>query len=171
MECQLEGMTMHYEMMGEGRPIIMLHGRPCDHRYMVSDMEPLFAQRPGWKRIYPELPGMGKTAGANWISTQDHMLEVVLDFIDTIIPGERFVVVGASYGGYLARGLIYRRLALIDGLLLTAPLIQPDVARCNLPTHRTLVEDLTILTERESDLVKDFQGFAVVQSKKFFDYM
>ena len=123
MECKLEGITIHYEMMGEGRPIIMLHGWSCDHRYMVSDMEPLFEQREGWKRIYPDLPGMGKTPGADWITTDDQVLDVVMDFIDKVIPSQRFAVAGASYGGYLARGLVYRESRLIEGLLLTAPMI------------------------------------------------
>lgn len=171
MEVKLEGITINYEMIGEGRPIIMLHGWTCDHRYMVSDMEPLFEQREGWKRIYPDLPGMGKTPGANWITTQDHMLEVILDFIDKIIPSQRFVVAGASYGGYLARGVIYRKSALIDGLLLTVPVVEPDHSKRNLPSHIILVEDTAILSEVDLNLVKDFQGFAVVQSKKFLDYM
>lgn len=171
MEVKLEGITINYEMIGEGRPIIMLHGWYCDHHYMVSDMEPLFEQRKGWKRIYPDLPGMGKTPGANWITTQDHMLDVILDFIDKIIPSQRFVVAGASYGGYLARGVIYRKSALIDGLLLTAPAVEPDYSKRNLPSHLILVEDPGILSEVDLNLVKDFQGFAVVQSKKFLDYM
>lgn len=171
MEFKLEGITINYEMIGEGRPIIMLHGWTCDHRYMVRDMEPLFEQREGWKRIYPDLPGMGKTPGANWITTQDHMLDVILDFIDKIIPSQRFVLAGASYGGYLARGIIYRRSALIDGLLLTAPVVEPDRLKRKLPAHLILVEDPAILSEIDPNLVKDFQGFAVVQSKKFLDYI
>jgi pimeloyl-ACP methyl ester carboxylesterase len=107
MECELESITIHYEMIGEGRPIILLHGYPLDHRYMVHDMEPFFEHREGWKRIYPDLPGMGKTPGADWITTQDQILDIVLDFIDQVIPGQRFVVAGASYGGYLARGVIH----------------------------------------------------------------
>jgi hypothetical protein len=33
------------------------------------------------------------------------MLEVVADFIDHVIPGQRFAIVGASTGAYLARAL------------------------------------------------------------------
>lgn len=32
MECKLEDNTIHYEMIGEGRPLVMLHGWPADHR-------------------------------------------------------------------------------------------------------------------------------------------
>ena len=63
MDCELKDITVHYELLGEGRPIIMLHGWSVDHRHMVSDMEPLFRQRDGWKRIYLDLPGHGRTPG------------------------------------------------------------------------------------------------------------
>ena len=171
MECKLDNVTIHYEMKGEGRPILMLHGLPCDHRYMVTDMEPLFETHKGWKRIYPDLPGMGKTPGASWITTEDQVLDIVLDFIDKVIADQHFVVAGASYGGYLARGVIYRRSAAVDGLFLTAPMILPDRAKRTLPSHIPLVEDSEIFSETDPELAQDFQGFAVVQSKKFLDYM
>ena len=90
MECKLENITVHYETFGQGKPIIILHGLPLDHRSQVSVLEPIFEQREGWKRIYPDLPGMGKTPGANWITHEDQMLDVALDFIDHVIPEERF---------------------------------------------------------------------------------
>ena len=121
MECQVRDITMYYEEAGAGRPLLLLHGWPLDHRHIANDMEPLFADRAGWRRLYPDLPGMGKTRAADWITCQDQMLDLVIDFIDTVAPGERFVVAGTSYGGYLARGLVYHRGAQMDGLLLTVP--------------------------------------------------
>ena len=171
MECKLENITIHYEVIGEGMPIIMLHGLPADHHHMVSDMEPLFHQHEGWKRIYPDLPGMGKTSGADWITTQDHMLDVVLSFIDEVAPGQRFVVAGTSYGGYLARGIVYRKSHLMNGLLLTVPQIQADYEKATLPSHITLVEDASIFSGVEPNIAKDMQGFAVVQSNKLLEVM
>jgi pimeloyl-ACP methyl ester carboxylesterase len=98
-----EDITIYYEARGEGRPLIMIHGMYVDHRGMMADMEPLFKHREGWKRIYLDLPGMGETTGKDWITTHDQMLNIVLDFIDSLIPGQRFVVAGTSYGAYLAR--------------------------------------------------------------------
>ena len=149
----------------------MLHGLGCDHRYMVSDMEPFFEQREGWKRIYPDLPGMGKTQGEDWITTQDQVLNIVLEFIDKVIPEQHFVVAGASYGGYLARGLIYRRSGFIDGLLLTAPAILPDDSKSTLPAHIMLTADDAVVAEMEPEQAKRLQGFAVALSRKFVDYM
>ena len=61
------------------------------------------------------------------------MLNAVLAFIDTVIPGQRFVVAGLSYGGYLARGVVYRRAASIDGVLLCAPQVKAEPAQAHLP--------------------------------------
>jgi pimeloyl-ACP methyl ester carboxylesterase len=171
MECELENITIHYEMIGEGRPIIMLHGYPLDHRYMMHDMEPFFEQREGWKRIYPDLPGMGRTPGAGWITTQDQILDIVLAFIGQVLPKQRFVIVGASYGGYLARGVIYRRSAFIDGLLLTAPGILADISKRTLPPHVTLFDDKEAIAEMEPEQAKDLQGLAVALTRKLADYM
>ena len=96
MECDLGKIVVHYETFGEGKPIIMLHGWYLDHRSMAADIEPVFKTRSGWKRIYLDLPGMGKTPGMAWIANNDHMLEIVQGFIDKVIPGQRFAVAGYS---------------------------------------------------------------------------
>jgi pimeloyl-ACP methyl ester carboxylesterase len=134
-------------------------------------MEPIFTQHQGWKRIYPDLPGMGKTPGANWITTEDQVLDIVLDFIDKVVPGQNFAVAGMSYGGYLARGVIYRRSRFISGLLLTVPMIQPVREKRTLPSQVTLVEDPAILSETEPDLAEALQDYATVQSQKLLDHV
>jgi pimeloyl-ACP methyl ester carboxylesterase len=166
MECQLENITVHYEVFGEGRPIIVLHGWSLDHRSEVSALEPIFKHREGWKRFYPDLPGHGRTPGKDWITNQDKILDVVLDFIDHIIPGQRFAVAGTSAGAYLARGVVYCRSALVDGLLLGIPLIVPDDAKRTVPPHVTLVEDVALVSELQPDEVEAL-SFAVVQSREF----
>lgn len=64
MECRVRDVTFHYREFGTGRPLLLLHGLPLDHRHMARDFEPLFASRAGWRRIYPDLPGMGLTRAA-----------------------------------------------------------------------------------------------------------
>ena len=59
--CDLGNMRVYYETYGEGVPILMIHGFCPDHRLMQGCMEPIFVGRPGWKRIYFDLPGMGRT--------------------------------------------------------------------------------------------------------------
>ena len=172
MECELTDITVHYETRGEGRPIVMLHGWGMDHRYMVSDMEPLFRQRDGWKRIYLDLPGHGRTPGKDWITNRDQELDVVLDFIDAVIPGERFLVASASAGAYLARAVVHHRPAAIDGLLLTVPLIVADDAKQrHVPAHVTLAADPAIASELTPDEADGLFETAVVQSRKVLEYL
>jgi pimeloyl-ACP methyl ester carboxylesterase len=169
MDCELKDITVHYELLGEGRPIIMLHGWSVDHRHMVSDMEPLFRQRDGWKRIYLDLPGHGRTPGKDWITNQDRILDVVLDFIDNVISGQRFVVVGTSAGAYLARGVVHHRSASIDGLLLTVPLIVAEDAKRHVPSPVILVADSALVSELEPAEAEGLFQIAVVQSRKVLD--
>lgn len=171
MDCELKEITVHYEMFGAGKPVLMLHGWSIDHRHMVSDLEPVFRHRYGWKRIYLDLPGHGMTPGKDWITNQDKILDVVLDFIDNVIPRQRFVIVGASAGAYLARGVVYHRMASLDGLLLTVPLIAADDAIRHVPPHITLVADAALAAQLEPGEAEGlFQG-AVVQSQKVVDYI
>jgi pimeloyl-ACP methyl ester carboxylesterase len=165
MECRLNNVTIYYEQLGVGRPLLLLHGWPADHRIEVKAFEPLFEQRDGWKRIYPDMPGMGKTPGPDWITNQDQMLDVLLEFIDTVIPKQHFCVAGTSYGGYLAQGLIYRRPEMVDGALFLVPMMGVNAEDRSLPEHVTLVEDKDLLSELSKEEAAYFQGM-VVQSRE-----
>jgi pimeloyl-ACP methyl ester carboxylesterase len=111
-----------------------------DHHSSFADFEPLFENRSGWRRLYPDLPGMGQTPGADWIKRHDDMLEVVLGFLDAVAPGERFVVAGTSYGAYLAPGLMQYRQSQMDGLLMLVPAIDSDPETRVLPAHQVIAE-------------------------------
>ncbi|WP_035696880.1 alpha/beta fold hydrolase, partial [Glycomyces tenuis] len=103
-------MPMHFVAHGTGTPVLAIHGWTTDHRLMTGFMEPFFARRaaarPGghsYRRLYPDLPGMGQTEITEQYRGSDDMLDAVQGFIDHMIGEEPFVVVGESYGGYLAR--------------------------------------------------------------------
>jgi pimeloyl-ACP methyl ester carboxylesterase len=147
MQCDLGDFAIYYETYGRGRPIVMLPGRPSDHGIMERFMEPLFTRRDGWLRIYPDLPGTGRTPALDRLASHDAMLEAMLAFIDAVIPGQRFVLAGYSYGGYMARGVVYHRAALIDGLMLCAPQVKADPEQAHLPPRTVLVEDPALEAE------------------------
>lgn len=168
MECRLDDITVYYEAYGAGRPLIMIHGWSIDHHPMVAEMEPIFGGREGWQRIYLDLPGHGRTPGRPWITNQDRMLEVVLDFIDAVIPGQRFAVAGASLGAYLARGVVYRKAAQVDGLLLTVPVILADTALRTRPPRVALVQDPALATELGPDEA-GVLDLLVVQTREVVD--
>lgn len=162
MECNIGELTIYYETHGAGRPIVMLPGIPSDHGVMERFMEPLFTQMEGWQRIYPDLPGTGRTPGVDRLATNDSMLETMLAFIDMVIPGQHFVLAGLSYGGYLARGVLYHRAASIDGLLLCAPAVTAPPAQGQLPPRTTLVKDPALIARLDPGIA----SLLVVQSPR-----
>jgi len=167
-KCELEDITIHYETRGSGRPLVMLHMGYHDHRHVLSDLEPLFEQREGWQRIYPDLPGHGKTAAPAWMETQDQVLDVILKFIDQVVPGQHFAIGGVSRGGYLARGVVYSRPERVDGVLLIAPAAGP-APRSPVPEHVTLVKDLAAVTELNRKESRYVEKRVVVQTRRVLD--
>ena len=144
MNVQIRGLPVHFDVLGEGRPLLMLHGGGLDNRHMIAELEPIFRRHPGWLRIYPDLPGGGKTPAQDWILSQQQVLDIILEFIDAVIPGQRFAIAGTSRGGYLARGVICQRAQLIDGALLITP-ASADAGSTPPPPHVTIVEDARAL--------------------------
>jgi pimeloyl-ACP methyl ester carboxylesterase len=139
MECRLPGITVHYESIGAGRPLVVLPGWPDSGAVPADYLEPLFADRPRWRRLYVDLPGRGQTTGESWITTNDQVLAVVVDVIEALIPHERFVLVGHSAGGRLARALLHVLGDRVDGLLQVVP--ELPGSDDELPARRTLLRD------------------------------
>ncbi|MGD0424360.1 MAG: alpha/beta hydrolase [Candidatus Bathyarchaeia archaeon] len=165
MFCDLGNVRVYYETCGEGAPILMIHGFCPDHRLMQGCMEQIFVGRPGWKRIYFDLPGMGRTKGESWIDCSDKVLEVVLAFVNRILPDQSFLVVGESYGGYLARGLLSKRRGSVDGLLLICPLIVANQEKRSLPARKVIVEDRRLISEIDQSDANEFASMAVIQTR------
>lgn len=169
MECRLRNISVYYEEYGEGRPIIMIHGYTIDHRMMVGCMEPILNTIQGYKRIYLDLPGMGKTRGEQWINSSDKMLEVVLQFIEKVIPGQRYILAGESYGGYLARGVLYHQEDKIDGLLLLCPVINAGDDDRILPPKTVLVRNPSLLAGLSKEDAQGFEEMSVVQGGEILE--
>jgi pimeloyl-ACP methyl ester carboxylesterase len=146
MGCKIRDLDVYCEVIGEGKPVVMVHGMGVDHRTMKGCMEPIFQNRSDpWQRIYFDLPGMGKTNGADWIANSDDMYRFVLALIDEIIPHQSFLIVGESYGGYLVRAVVRERPAVVEGMLLIGPLVvandkRRDVSPCSVFMRDAVLE-------------------------------
>ena len=88
----------------------------------MGALESLFAGRPGYRRVYPDLPGTGRTSAPETVDGADAVLDTLLVLVDDVIGQETFLVVGHSYGGYLARAIANRRPGQVAGLALICSL-------------------------------------------------
>lgn len=158
-------MSIYHKVIGEGYPIVMLHGWTLDHQVMLNAMEPLFEKRSGWKRIYIDLPGMGHSKPQPSIQNSDDILEAILRLLDEIIPGQQFIVCGNSYGGYIARGIVRSRQETVRGLLLMAPLTIPEFDERVVPQKTVLKRDSDLISQLSSEEADEFCSMGIVQGK------
>lgn len=151
MQCELPNATIRYEVHGEGQPVLLLHGWTMDRRLEIADYEPIFAPRNGYRRIYPDLPGMGESTAKPGLRNQDDVLEALLGFIDAVIGRERFLLAGTSLGGYLARAIAVKRRTQVAGLLLKVPAVIADTAKRDLPPFEPVVRDDALMASLSAD--------------------
>ncbi|EAF5217727.1 alpha/beta hydrolase [Listeria monocytogenes] len=145
MHKTIRSVDVYYEKYGEGTPIIMIHGFGPDSQLMIGCMEPVFDKESSFSRIYVDLPGMGKTENYDSIQNADHVLTLLLEFIEAVIPGEQFVLAGESYGGYLVRGIAAKMPDRVLGVLLICPVIYPEKERRTLPEQKVMYQDDTFV--------------------------
>lgn len=135
MEARAGGITVHYEEHGSGRPVVVLHGAGVDHREAEACFEPAFPDGAAFRRIYPDLPGMGRTAAGGLNSAED-VLETLLAFAAKVTDGTPYLLVGHSAGAYYAQAMASREPGQVAGLALVCPLL-PGLR--DVPEHRVVV--------------------------------
>jgi pimeloyl-ACP methyl ester carboxylesterase len=169
MQCDLTGnLSVYYEIFGEGKPLLTVSGIPSDHQIISSWMEPIFASREGWQRIYFDLPGTGLTP-AGGITTIDQVLDVVCEFIDRILPGQPFTLLGLSAGGYLARGVVHRKPEFINGLCLLVPWLSEHEDQ-DLPSPIVIASDPEVMRQLSAEDAQKLEGLAVVQNQRIVSW-
>ena len=160
--CKVHQAEIYYEDIGEGKPILMIHGFSPDSRLMIGCMEPLFTDRTGYRRIYIDLPGMGLTKNYDAINSSDEILDSVQDFIKSVIPDQEFIIVGESYGGYLARGVIQKLNKKIIGAAFICPVIFPLLENRKIEKHKIMKSDEAFLATLTKEELDDFGNNNVI---------
>jgi pimeloyl-ACP methyl ester carboxylesterase len=161
MEFTVREVPVHYAEHGSGTPILVLHGAGVDHLEIAGALEPVFSNVPGIRRLYPDLPGMGRTPAPETISSNDDVLDILLGLIDGTIGDEPFLVVGHSYGGYLARAIANRKPDQVVGLALICPV---GAHTRDVPEHEVLVSSAGLTDELAADLEETYRSYFVVQT-------
>lgn len=128
-------------------------------------MESVFQKYEGYKRIYIDLPGMGKSNAPDWINSSDRVVEVLIPFIEEIISTEEFLLVGESYGGYLARGILTKLFERVNGLLLVCPVVVAEPEKRILPDKQVILQDEELLNKLTSTERAAFCELAVIANE------
>jgi pimeloyl-ACP methyl ester carboxylesterase len=135
MEIRVGQVVVYYVEHGTGRPMLVLHGAGVDHREAEACFELVFDGVAGLRRIYPDLPGMGRTIAPETMRSADDVLDTLLNFAEEVIGGTGHLIIGHSAGAYYAQAMATRGPAQVDGLALVCPLL-PGVR--DIPEHRVV---------------------------------
>ncbi|WP_194897158.1 alpha/beta fold hydrolase [Catenulispora pinisilvae] len=110
----VDGLSMYYEMVGEGEPVVLVHGTggTVDSWYPQRDL------LPEWYRVYMlECRGHGRTADAEGPFTYENFADDIAGFIEALDLGP-VRLVGWSNGASVALRLAMRRPDLVSRLVL-----------------------------------------------------
>ena len=159
---------VYYEEFGEGKPILIIHGLACNIELMKGCIEPIFKKVNGYKRIYIDLLGMGKSNKCSLeYASSDKILEMLLSFIKEKIDKE-FLLIGESYGGYLSRGILSKCYKNIEGLMLLCPMIIPDDTKRTLPEGNLKFHDKEFLEKMNKNRRELFLEYMIIANEKMY---
>lgn len=130
----------------------MLHGFPLDRRSLSRSLGPLFERRAGYRRYHVDLPGFGASPGAMEIASSDDMVDFVDGLIAELIGDAPMLVVGESWGAYLARAVVARRAGQVAGVALICPVIIATHAERDVPPPRLLHEAAEVFGETAANV-------------------
>lgn len=173
------GVKLSYEVVGEGIPVLVIHGFYTDHRSMSTFLEPIFnvlTENVEYKRYYIDLPGMGESPSLDCAANVDNVLEAILEFIKRLViykcsntdVNEKFVLIAQSYGCYISRGIVSKISELIQSLVYVCPVIISEKEKRILPPQLFL-EDEKILEDEHPKLLESFDKLAVIRTKENYD--
>jgi pimeloyl-ACP methyl ester carboxylesterase len=98
-EVSNHGVRISYEVMGQGRPLVLLHGWACDRSWWTESGYPDDLQR-DFRVVNVDLRGHGKSDKPHEPSA--YRGEVVISDVLAVADAEgidRFAIWGLSYGG------------------------------------------------------------------------
>lgn len=156
-----------YEIIGEGNPILIIHGWGICRITMKAAFEPVFEKLDGYKRYYIDLPGMGNSEHGD-VKNSDDILALLYDFAVNVIK-EKFIIVGQSYGGFLVRGFVNKHQDLIQKIILLCPCVIPGVKKGRVEPVTIIEKDEELLASLTEDEYKNFAMMNVLLTKKVWE--
>lgn len=155
--------SIYYEKIGDGFPLVILHAMGTDHRSMKMWLEPLFKEIQGFERIYVDLPAHGQSTITHDFRSSDDMLQNILEFINQVLPNKQFSLIGSSYGGYLAQGILHYKRDFVKSICLLAPALH--IRERTLPKKVIFREESEKIMELDADIRTAFETLMVHQTE------
>lgn len=121
MRVEADGIRIGYDDVGEGEPLVLLHGFPLERRLFAPQLRALAGQA---RCIAPDLRGFGESTLAPPVS-MDRYADDVAALLDALGIA-RAVVGGVSMGAYVAFALWRRHPGRVRALLLAGTRANAD---------------------------------------------
>lgn len=118
----IKPVELFYEDIGQGVPVILVHGYPFDHTIWAPVVEELKDEA---RLILPDLRGFGKSPDTNETFTMRLMAEDLRALIDKLSL-QQVILVGHSMGGYVALSFAHSYPTYLSGLGLVATQADAD---------------------------------------------
>src|SRR5947209_7662697 len=129
MHAILNGVDIYYEVMGEGPPLVAVHGGPgmSDNRGYVEWLRPLADE---FQVVSYDLRGCGRSSDAPDGSYSHADFVDDLDALRAHLGFDRFALLGTSYGGFIALEYALRHQDRLTHLILqdTSPSHENEIA-------------------------------------------
>ncbi|MGC5168788.1 alpha/beta fold hydrolase [Luteimicrobium sp. DT211] len=155
---------MHVEERGTGTPVVLIHGAGVDHRILLP-LEPVFEESGGWRRLYVDLPGMGRSPVGD-VASSDDMADAMLREVRERLGDEPFAVVGNSYGAMIARRLVAELPGQVLGLAAIAGVFVATHAERTAPPRTVLHVEPGLLDGVDPAVAEGYTEIAVVQTRE-----
>lgn len=119
----IPGTTLSVAEIGQGPPIMFVHGFPLDHTMWRNQLAELSRDN---RCIVPDLRGFGQSGVTVGKVTMGQFADDLAELLDALGITERVVLCGLSMGGYIAWQFVRRHATRLRGLILCDTRAVPD---------------------------------------------
>jgi pimeloyl-ACP methyl ester carboxylesterase len=109
----IDGVSIEALVHGKGRPLLFLHGID----YFQQQVPFLYRLAEHFRVVAPRHPGFGATARPPWMRSLADIAYLYLDLIDRLALDDA-ILIGSSFGGWLALEMAVRSSARLGGVVL-----------------------------------------------------
>lgn len=160
------------KVIGEGTPLVMLHGFGVDHRILLpleGAFDGMGVTDPNgstgsdqWQRIYVDMAWAqgGSDSGA---SSPREIADQVLEEVTEIVGNRKFAILGNSFGAMVARHIAFSLADQCIGLATLVGAFQMDHGLRVLPQREVVLFDQDVL-DAATARAQDFEFMAVIHT-------